>query len=167
MNSIKKFSGFLAVIVVATVPASAGPEFRGPLPPEQRDIIHFLAGHHDQIERKVTVIEDGYRALTTSRNKKVVKSLKEHVAYMEKRLDSGAMVRRWDPAFAEMAAYWDQLESQIRIKPNGIEVTVTGTTPEAVKVARNHARIVSGFAGEGFPALQREHAPALKKNKSS
>lgn len=166
MQLINLFPPIFLSLLWMALPAVGAPKMRGPLPQEQRDLIHFMAEHHDEIERKVTLTDKGYRALTTSKNAEVVAALKTHVAYMKKRLDSGAMVRRWDPAFAEMVDYWDQLESTIEIKENGVEVTVTGKNEDAVKVARNHARIVSGFAQEGFEALQREHETALGKKEN-
>lgn len=135
--------------------------FRGPLPDEQREIIQLMASKHDQLKRKVKINDKGYSATTTTADKELAAKLKEHVAYMKKRLDSGAMVRRWDPAFEEMVEYHDQLDTLIRDLPNGIEVVVTGKTPEAIKVAQNHAKIVSGFVKEGDVAVQREHKPAL------
>jgi hypothetical protein len=82
---------------------------------------------------------------------------------MEARLDSKAMVRRWDPAFVELVESYDQLDTKITELDDGVRVVVIGKTADAVKVARNHANIVTGFAKEGDKAVQREHKPALAK----
>ncbi|MGJ8695878.1 MAG: hypothetical protein ACSHYF_06130 [Verrucomicrobiaceae bacterium] len=139
--------------------------FRGPLPQEQRDIIHFMAEHHKELNRKVTITPTGYRAETTSDNKELVAKLKTHVAYMEKRLDSGAMVRRWDPAYAEMVEHYDHLDATITPLKNGIKIIVVGKNPRAIKVAQNHARIVSSFVKEGAASVEREHPDTTSLDK--
>jgi hypothetical protein len=135
----------------------AAPKMRGPLPEEQRNIVHELAEHHKEFTRKVTMTEKGYTATTTTKNKELAKKLQTHVAYMKKRLDSGAMVRRWDPAYAEMVAHYDDLEATIEEVDGGIRATINGKTPKAVKIAQNHARIVTGFIEKGTEDLHKEH----------
>lgn len=68
---------------------------RGPLPAEQREIINYMAKHHKELIRKVKLMKDGYEASTTTENEELAGKLKQHFAYMEKRIGSGAMVRRW------------------------------------------------------------------------
>lgn len=132
---------------------------RGPLPEEQREIIQHLAENHDKLHRKVTIRKDGYEASTTTKNQELAAMLKTHIAYMHKRLGTGAMVRRWDPAFVELVKFHDQITTEIEHLDNGVKIVVTGKTPEAIKVARNHARIVTGFTLEGAAAVQRRHDP--------
>lgn len=152
----------IVVTLILCAGTLARPEFRGPLPDEQKAIIHYLAEHHSELKRQVKLTPKGYLATTTSENPEIVKKLLTHFDYMEKRLDSGAMVRRWDPAFEEMVEYYDQLETTVEKLENGIKVTVKGKTPEAVKVAQNHAKIVSGFVSEGQTAVSREHPKAVE-----
>ncbi len=142
--------------------ATCAPPMRGPLPDDQQEIIRELAKRHQELIREVKLTDDGYSATTTTQNKELATKLKLHLAYMEKRLDSKAMVRRWDPAFVELVEYYDQLETKIMPLENGVKVEVKGKTPEAVKVAKNHARIVSGFVEEGQKAVQRKHPKASK-----
>jgi hypothetical protein len=137
--------------------------FRGPLPEQQRELIRQLAENHKELKRTVTLTETGYTATTTSTNSTLAQALKDHVAYMEKRLDSGAMVRRWDPAFAELVKHYSDLSAEIKILPDGLAVNVSGKNPDSIKVAQNHAKIVSGFVDEGSEAVSRTHPPALKK----
>ena len=152
----------LLIGIVLCTGTFARPEFRGPLPDEQKEIIHYLAEHHSELKREVKLTKKGYKATTTSENPEIVKKLLTHFDYMEKRLDSGAMVRRWDPAFEEMVEYYEQLETNVEKLEDGIKVTVKGKTPEAVKVAQNHAKIVSGFVNEGQAAVSREHPKAVE-----
>lgn len=157
---------FIATLIGVLLlnPVWALPEFRGPLPEEQQAIIHFLAGHHVELKRAVTITESGYTATTTSDNVEIVEKLKAHFSYMEKRLGSGAMVRRWDPAFAEMVQYYDQLDSEVMLLDDGIKIDVTGKNAVAVQVAQNHARIVTGFVSEGKDAVQRSHPAVLPES---
>jgi hypothetical protein len=122
---------------------------RGPLPVEQREIIQYMAEHHEELIRKVEMRKDGYEASTTTENEELARKLKQHFTYMEKRIGSGAMVRRWDPAFAELVKFQDEITTKVHYLDNGISVTVTSNTPNGVKVAQNHARIVTGFTKEG------------------
>lgn len=78
---------------------------------------------------------------------------------MQKRLGTGAMVRRWDPAFVELIEYHDQIQTGVEYLKDDIRVVVAGTTDEAVKVARNHAQVVTGFTKRGSDAVQEKHDP--------
>jgi hypothetical protein len=164
MEKIKKTIVIFAFGATSLFSLAQGPGgkggMRGPLPAEQRELIHDLAQNHQKLLRKVELVAKGYTATTTSDDKKLAEKLKKHFRYMEKRLDSGAMVRRWDPAYAEMTEYYDQLEVKAEELPNGLRVTVTGTTPEAVQVARNHASIVTKFVKEGASEVEKKHKRA-------
>jgi hypothetical protein len=159
--------GSLAVCLLglAAQVSSAAPGMGGPLPDEQREIIREMAARHQELKREVVLTDDGYTATTTTENKELAAKLKAHLAYMEKRLESKAMVRRWDPAFVELVDYYDQLDTEIRPLENGVKVTVKGKSAEAIKVAQNHAGIVSGFAKEGPAAVQREHPAVVPRKK--
>ncbi len=135
----------------------------GPLPAEQREEIHGLFTNHEAIKREVQVTEDGYTARTTSDDPKVAVLLQAHVAAMEKRLDAGFPVRRWDPAFEEFFRHYKDLETTITRIEKGVAVTVEGKTPEAIKVARNHARIISGFVEKGEERHHAEHPAVLEE----
>lgn len=148
---------FGSVCILGVSASVAAPKMRGPLPEEQRNIVHELAEHHKEFKREVTMTKKGYTATTTTKNKELAKKLKTHVAYMKKRLESGAMVRRWDPAYAEMVAHYDDLEATIEEVEGGIKATINGKTPRAVKIAQNHARIVTGFTKKGTEELHKEH----------
>jgi len=150
------------LLALAPLATTAEP-LRGPLPEEQRALIRQLAAGHEQLERKVELVDGGYRATTTSADPELARALVAHVRYMKKRLGAGAMVRRWDPAFRELSEHAEHLETRLRILERGVEVEVLGTTPEAVRIARHHATIVSGFVEQGAAAVQREHPPAPKE----
>ncbi|MCC9608734.1 hypothetical protein LOC68_08785 [Blastopirellula sp. JC732] len=165
MNAATVFRPVALLAMLACFPTSvlwSAEPMRGPLPPEQQALIHYLADHHKELTREVKLRDDGYEATTTTKNKEVAAKLKQHLAYMQKRLGSGAMVRRWDPAFVELVKYHDQITTKVEQLDNGIKVVVTGKTPDAVKVAQNHAKVVSEFAALGYDAVREAHDPALQ-----
>ncbi len=163
LSNILRERWIFAFALLLAIPQSgfAQRPMRGPLPEEQRRLIYEMARDHEKITREVELTASGYRARTTSADTEIVAMLKAHVAYMKKCLASGAMVRRWDPAFVELVAHHEDISAEIIELDNGLEVRVTGATPAAVRVAQNHARIVSGFVNEGEAAVQREHSRAL------
>lgn len=163
-NAMIKSSILLAFLLAGLhCSASAAPPMRGPLPEEQQQIIAEMAKRHLDFKRAVEVTKDGYQATTTTADKDLAAKLKSHLKYMSARLDSKAMVRRWDPAFVELVEYYDQLDTKITELEDGVRVVVTGKNADAVKVAQNHAKIVTGFTKEGDKAVEREHEPALAK----
>jgi hypothetical protein len=137
-----------------------GGEFQG--------VIHALFAAHEKIDRVVEITDSGYRAKTTSRDKEVAALLQKHVAEMAARLDGGMSVRHWDPAFAEFREHYDDTTVVIDNIAGGVSVTVSGKTPAAIKVVRNHAAIVSGFVEKGSKEMHQTHpavivAPSAKK----
>lgn len=150
----------LLTLCVIIVPAFSSESMRGPLPAEQQEIIRQLAANHQKIERKVEWTTTGYRATTTSLDPDTAKLLIAHVRHMKARLDSGARVRNWDPAFAELVAFYDRMNTTIKEIPDGLEVEVRGLDADAVKVTQNHGRIVSGFVADGTKGVARKHTPA-------
>jgi len=151
------------LLISSTLTLTAQPAMRGPLPDEQQEIIADMAKQHADFKREVKLNDKGYTATTTTTDKALAAKLKAHLKYMAARLDSKAMVRRWDPAFVELVEYYDQLDTKITELDDGVKVEVIGKNADAVKVAQNHARIVTGFTKEGAKAVEREHKPALTK----
>jgi hypothetical protein len=131
------------------------------MPPEARKNIHLLFDQHAKVNRTVTLIPQGYVALTESADPQVAAALREHVGQMEARMKGGLMVRRHDPAFVEFARHYRDMLLVIEAVTNGLRVTVTGKTPEAVRVARNHAAVVTDFASHGWEAHDRDHPAVL------
>ena len=132
-------------------------------------VIHSLFAAHEKIDRVVEITDSGYRAKTTSQDEAVAALLQKHVAEMAARLDGGMSVRHWDPAFAEFREHYDDTTVVIDNIAGGVSVTVTGKTPAAIKVVRNHAAIVSGFVEKGSKEMHQTHpavivAPSEKKD---
>ncbi len=157
LSDMKTFTAALLVGCLGVV--STG--FAQGMPPEARKNIHALFNQHEAVTRTVTLTQDGYVAVTESNDPKLAATLKEHVAQMEKRLQSGLMVRRHDPAFAEFAAHYRDIRHTVEATEKGLKVTVTAKTADAVRVAQNHANVVSDFAAHGWEAHDRDHAAVL------
>lgn len=153
----------LAVVLAGGFLVGAGAQsLRGQgMPPALRENIHTLFDRHDTVRRTVTETDDGYVSVTESDDPRVAGALREHVAQMEARLKEGFGVRRWDPAFPEYAAHYRDMEVKMEPTDKGLRVTVKGRTPEAVRVARNHATVVSDFAAHGWEAHDRSHPAVL------
>lgn len=132
------------------------------MPPEAREQIHALLDNHAAIRREVKMTADGYTALTEANDPKVAAALKKHVGQMKDRLASGLSVRRWDPAFAEYCDHYKELEHQFTATDKGVLMTVKGRTAGAVKVAQNHAKVISSFVAHGWSEHDKEHGAVIR-----
>ena len=132
---------------------------------KMRENIHGLFDGHEKLHRKVEVTDTGYRSTTTSDDPAIVKMLQTHVREMKKRLKSGLMVRRWDPAYEEFANHYDDIDIEITDIENGISVVAKGTNEEARKVARNHAGIIGKFIEHGWSEHDNLHPAVLSGEK--
>ena len=131
------------------------------LPAESRENIHTLFNQHTNAIRKVTLTKDGYIAVTESKDPKLAKILREHVAQMSNHLESGRMIRGWDPAFRELREHYEGISHQVKATKHGLKIVVKGKTPEAIQVAQNHAGIVSRFATHGWDEHDARHPRAI------
>ncbi len=130
-----------------------------------RGVIHSLLAEHEKVKRTVELTGDGYRARTISDDPGVAAALRRHVDQMASRLEGGLGVRHWDPAFAELREHYDDLDVRVENLEDGVAVSLVGKTPAAVKVAQNHAAILSDFVEKGG---ERKHAthPAVATSES-
>lgn len=161
-RAVRLRSGWVWCIVASLVlPALAAAQG---MPPEARENIHVLFNGHDQVERKLTLTDHGYVAMTGSTNKAVAAALQQHVEQMKERLDSGLAVRRWDPAFAEYRAHYHDIEISIENTTRGVRVEARGKTPESVKVAQNHAGVINEFVADGWQAHDTRHPAVLRSS---
>jgi len=114
----------------------------------QADIAILLDHHHD-IQRQVTLLNDGFTATTTSENPMVAKTLQIHVADMKARFAKGRAIRSWDQVYAILFAYRDQIDVRYEMLPNGVISTVTTQNPILVEALHAHAHAVSSFVAQG------------------
>ncbi len=158
MKSIFRISATL--LALAFLGAQSGNARAQGMPPELRANIHRLFDGHDQLVRTVTLTRDGYTATTTSTNPVMAAALTAHVSQMSARLESGLMIRRWDPAFEQYVRHYADMKHEFTPLADGLKATVTGLTPTAVRVAQNHAQIIADFVAHGWSGHDRSH-PAV------
>lgn len=147
-----------AIVALCQTPASA---LGQGMPAESKESIHRLFDGHKSIKRDLKMTEKGYEAVTESDDANVARAIKKHVAQMSERLESGLMVRRWDPAFAEYVAHYADIKHEFKPTKKGIRVAVTGKTPAAIKAAQNHAKVLADFVSKGWEAHDELHPAAL------
>lgn len=151
----------VAVFATGLVLILVSPAVGQGMSPDSRKNIHALFNGHAQIQRELNLTAEGYEAITESTNGLIAVALQQHVQQMQDRLESGLAVRRWDPAFAEYRTYFDQIQFKVEKTENGVKVVATGETPAAVKVAQNHAKVITEFVNQGWAAHDASHPAAL------
>lgn len=127
------------------------------LPAEAREQIHALFDNHAKIHRELKLTATGYTATTESDDPKVTAALQKHVKQMQERLGSGLSVRRWDPAFAEYCDHYAEMDHSFTPTAKGVCMTVKGRNAAAIKIAQNHAKVVSAFASQGWSEHDKKH----------
>lgn len=148
-----------AMALVATFSATSCAQQSGGrgLPAEAREQIHALFDNHAKIHRELKLTATGYAATTESDDPKVAAALQKHVKQMQERLGSGLSVRRWDPAFAEYCDHYAEMDHRFTPTAKGVRMTVAGRTAAAIKIAQNHAKVVSAFATHGWSEHDKKH----------
>jgi uncharacterized protein YdcH (DUF465 family) len=126
-----------------------------------QEAIHKLFDNHEKIKRTVEMTDSGYKAKTVSDDPEIAKTLQKHVKEMRERLGAGMMIRRWDPAFAELVEHYKDIDHDFKEIDGGVELVAKGKTPDAVKVVQNHAKIISGFVKLGSDEMHESHPRAL------
>lgn len=115
-----------------------------------------LIEHHDQLQRTTEKLSNGILARTTSNNSHLVNVLQEHVIGMEKRFAGGRAIRSWDPLFAALFEYKDQMTLEYHNLENGVEARLTATDPNIIELIQCHDLTLHGFVNEGPAAGKRE-----------
>jgi hypothetical protein len=123
-----------------------------------RDIFHFLLGHHEQIRRTVKLRDDGVETLTESDNPEVAAKIQEHVAAMDQRVQQGRPIHLRDPLFAEVFRHAQQIEIEFDNTDKGARVVETSKDPYVAKLIQAHAEVVNLFVKNGFSEPHKNHA---------
>ncbi len=111
--------------------------------------IGTLLDHHQEIERVVTLLDNGFTATTTSQNPEVARTLQVHVADMKARFAKGRAIRSWDKVYAILFAYREEINVDYQMLPNGVISRVTTDNPQLIEALHAHAHAVSGFVAKG------------------
>ncbi len=115
-----------------------------------------LLEHHQALFRETERLENGIIARTTSDDPELATVLQAHVEGMEKRFGMGRAIRSWDPLFAALFEYKDQIRMEYRAIENGVEAKLTADDPKLIELIHSHDLTLHGFVDEGFEAGKRE-----------
>lgn len=111
-----------------------------------------LLEKHQQLKRETVKLPNGIRATTTAATPELGKVLQDHVVGMEKRFAGGRAIRSWDPLFAALFEYKDQIEMVYRNIENGVEATLTSDDAKIIELIHCHDLTLHGFVDKGFEA---------------
>ncbi|MFN3194117.1 MAG: DsrE family protein [Aureliella sp.] len=125
---------------------------------EDHEVFQFLLQNHKKITRKVTELKDGVETLTESVDPEIAAKIKEHVEWMEYRIEETNPIRMRDPLFAEIFRHTDKIKMKHEETKNGVRVIETSEDPHVVKLIQAHAKVVSGFVERGFAEAMKNHA---------
>ena len=127
----------------------------------QMGVIHELFINHDRITRSVTNLPDGIRTVTESDDPRIRQLLRDHVATMRQRVDTGN-----DPglpieseALRSIFRNYGKIETKVETTDTGVVVVQTSTDPETIAALQQHASEVTDFVKGGMAAM---HAAMMK-----
>lgn len=111
-----------------------------------------LMEHHDQIKRETELTENGIKTKTTTQNPELATILQDHVKGMEKRFSMGRAIRSWDPLFAALFEYRDEINFEYHPIENGIEAILTTENPKLIELIHCHDKTLHNFIKDGEEA---------------
>ena len=132
-----------------------------------RDMFHYLLGHRETIQRKVTKIAEGVETVTESDDPEVAATIQRHVESMHKRLQGGQPIHMRDPLFAAVFANAHKITMKVEPTEKGVRVVESSTDPYVAKLIQAHAEVVSLFVANGFAEVPTNHSvpePEIQPN---
>lgn len=124
---------------------------------EDHVVFQFLLANHEKIRRSVKVRPDGVETLTESDDPEIAAKIKEHVQWMEYRVEETQPIRMRDPLFAEIFRHTDKIKMSREETGKGVRVIETSEDPYVAKLIKAHAEAVSGFVKRGFAEAMKNH----------
>jgi len=119
--------------------------------------IHERFLNHDRITRTVTNLANGIRTVTESADPRITRLLRDHVASMEGRVETGS-----DPglpiesqALRVIFQNYDTIHTTVEASPTGVVVIHTSTDQNIVAALQQHASEVTDFVNDGMAAMHR------------
>ncbi|HET7850968.1 MAG TPA: hypothetical protein VFL51_18120 [Pseudolabrys sp.] len=118
--------------------------------------IHELFINHDKIKRTVENLPDGIRTMTESDDPHIAQLIKDHVASMGKRVETGN-----DPGLpiesdALHSIFKDcgKIATKVETADKGVIVVQTSADKDTVASLQQHASEVSDFVTQGMQAMR-------------
>jgi len=118
-----------------------------------------LLENHWKLHRKTAFLPNGVRAITRSADPELVKTLHAHVAGMEKRFAGGRAIRSWDPLFAALFEFKDQISFYYENEPDGVIAELTADDPKIIELIKAHDETLHHFIRAGY-RISGEPSPA-------
>jgi Spy/CpxP family protein refolding chaperone len=119
-----------------------------------QEAIHALFDNYLKIKRTVRDLPDGVEAITTSADPVVAALIRTHVHQMKARLESGQMMRGFDPLFREIFAQHEKIQLAIQEIDGGVKIVETSKDPQVVLLIQRHANEgVSQFVARGAAVM--------------
>lgn len=131
---------------------------------EDHNDFKFLLTNHKKIERSVKQITGGVETLTESDDPAVAAKIKEHVKWMQHRIEAPNPIRMRDPLFAELFRHTDKIKMERVETLKGVQVTETSDDPYVATLIKAHAKAVSGFVARGFDEAMKNHPVPSREN---
>ena len=120
-------------------------------------LIQFLIEHKDAITRTVTGLPNGVETVTESTNPEVAATIREHVAAMTRRIETGSPIHVRDPLFREIFAHAREIRVRYEATANGVRVTETSEDAYVGRLIKAHAAVVTKFIENGHTEMMRDH----------
>lgn len=125
---------------------------------EDHVVFQYLLQNHEKIKRTVKELPNGVETLTESDVPEVADKIKEHVEWMEYRVENTNPIRMRDPLFAELFQHTDKIKMVHEDTDKGVRVTETSDDAYVAKLIQAHAKVVSAFVERGFAEAMKNHA---------
>jgi hypothetical protein len=109
-----------------------------------------LLEQHTSLKRETEKLPNGIIARTTSDDPHLAQVLRDHVDGMEKRFAAGRAIRSWDPLFAALFEFREQINMQYRAIENGVEAVLTAEDPKLVELIHCHDQTLHQFVDYGY-----------------
>ncbi len=109
-----------------------------------------LLENHWKLNRKTAFLPNGIRSVTRSTDDHLVKVLQEHVAGMKTRFESGRAIRSWDPLFAALFEFRDQINFHYENEPDGVVAELTSDDPKIIELIIAHDETLHNFIRAGY-----------------
>jgi hypothetical protein len=139
----------------AAAPGGMDPQSHDAAFQADMQLVHELLAGHAAIERTVTPLPDGVRAVTESQDPRLAGYIKEHVTSMLERLAAGEVFNVASPTIPVIFANADRITTRIEQTERGVIFTQTTDVPELVSVLQAHAAEVDELVKEGMAAMMR------------
>ena len=121
------------------------------------EVFQYLLQNHEKISRTVKELPNGVETLTESDVPEIADKIKDHVKWMEYRVENTHPIRMRDPLFAELFKHTDKIKMVHEDTEKGSKVIETSDDPYVTKLIKAHAKTVSAFVERGFVEAMKNH----------